>query len=556
MHSGSPLLSILYVFVAALVSATILVRLRQPNLIGYLLGGMLIGPYGLKLVPYENVELLAEIGIGLLMFTIGVELSISQLLRVKNISILGGSLILITTTLLCFALQPLFHWTHAEATIWGLVTGLSSTVVVLRLLAERGEVGSTHGNVTTGMLLFQDVISIPILVLLPTLASQPGEGPGFVGVSLTLGRLGLFLLGIYVLARFLVPRLLRYVANLHSKELFSLAILCITLGIAAATQTVGLSLALGAFLAGLIVSESDFGNQAASEVLPLKDSFSAVFFVSVGMLLNFFYFIEKWPLFTVGLALIMVTKFLIILVTSFFFRYPSKISVFVALALSQIGEFGFLILLSAKKHALISENSYQRLLGISILSIIATPYVLKLYPRVRRLFGFMNRMDWIARQVRRAGTKKHNPGDEAQLEGHVIVCGYGPTGSIVVKKLQSVALQVVVVDLNYRMIQSLKAARQFAVYGDSASTIVLEAAGLEKASLLIVTIPDPLAMQALVKKVKKLHPALPIVMRARFMSDRDKLLELGADEVIWEEQEAGEKLAQRAIGRMNIQRGI
>lgn len=553
MHASSPLLSILYVFGAALISAIILARLRQPTLIGYLIAGMLIGPHGLRLVPYENVELLAEIGIGLLLFTIGVELSIAQLLRVKGIAIAGGSLILAITLGICLLIAPLFRWTAPEASVWGLVIGISSTVVVLKLLSDRGEVGSTYGNVSTGILLFQDVISIPILVLLPMLANTGASlHQRWAEILAVFGRLGIFLVVIFVLGRFLIPRFLRFVANTHSKELFSLSVLSITLGIGALTNQAGLSLALGAFLAGLLISESDFGNQAASEVLPMKDSFSAIFFVSVGMLLDFSYFLEKWPVFTIGLFAIMLAKFLIILGISFLFRYPSKISVFVALALSQIGEFGFLILLTAKKNNIFSESSYQRLLGISILSIVVTPYVLKLYPRVKKAFAFMNRINWIAREIKRPSS---NEAAEASfpVEGHVIVCGYGPTGSIVAKKLQNVGLPVVVVDLNYKMIQQLKAARQFAIYGDSSSMIVLEAAGIHKATLLIVTIPDPQAMQSLIKKVKKERPELPVVMRVKYMSDRDKLISLGADDIVWEEYEAGQELAKRALDRLNIQ---
>ena len=552
MHGDSPLLSILYVFAAALASASVLARFRQPTIIGFLLGGMLIGPHGLKLVPYENVELLAELGIGLLMFTIGVELSISQLMRVKGVAVIGGAMILAFISAVCLLLAPVFHWSAPEAIVWGLVVGLSSTVVVLKLLAEKGEVGSTYGNVSTGILLFQDVISIPVLVLLPLLAIS-GDAASHVDQILHIFlKLILFLAAIFLLGRFLIPRFLRFVANTHSKELFSLSILTITLGIAALSGQAGLSLALGAFLAGLLVSESDFGNQAASEVLPMKDAFSAVFFVSVGMLLNFSYFLEKWPVFTVGLGLIMISKFFVILVVCFLFRYPSKISVFVALALSQIGEFGFLILLSAKKNSLISDGSYQRLLGISILSIVATPYVLKLYPYVKKAFAFMNRLDWIAREVKRQAPTEAQA-EETHLENHVVICGYGPTGAIVAKKLQNVGVGVVVVDLNYKMIQQLKASKQNAIYGDSSSMIVLEAAGIHRASLLVVTIPDPRAMQSLVKKIKKRMPQLPVVMRVKYMSDRDKLTSLGADDIVWEEFESGQELAKRVLNRLNIQ---
>lgn len=550
MHLDSPLVSVLYVFVAGLASAVVLARLKQPTIIGYLIGGMLIGPHGFHLVPYENVELLAEIGIGLLMFTIGAELSISQLMRVRNVAVFGGTLIVVITTLICLGLASLFKWQSSEAVVWGLTIGLSSTVVVLKLLSERGEVGSPHGNVATGILLFQDLISIPILVLLPLLAmgSEVSPAERFTNISKVMMRLGLFLSVIYVVGSVIVPRLLRFVAKSHNKELFSLSVLSITLAIAAITGQAGLSLALGAFLAGLIVADSDFGHQAATEVLPLKDSFSAVFFVSVGMLLNFSYFLQKGAIFSGGLLLVVVMKFLIILSICFLFRYPNKISVFVALALAQVSEFGFLLLVAAKKIHLIPDESYQRLLGISILSIIITPYLLKLTPFVKKAFAFMNKSKWIVRET------EHIPdtGEEAAMEKHVILCGYGPTGAIVAQQLLSSGVQVVVVDLNYKQIQSLRASKQNAVYGDSSSTIVLEGAGLSRASLLVATIPDPQALRALVRKVKRLHPELTILARVHFQSDRDRLLELGADHVVWEEQEAGEALSQQAFKRLGI----
>ncbi|MCO5142287.1 MAG: cation:proton antiporter [Oligoflexia bacterium] len=555
MHGHSALLSLLYVLSAALLSATILVRFKQPNIIGYLIGGLLIGPHGFALVPYENVELLAEIGIGLLMFTIGIELSISQLLRVKNISIYGGSLIVLLTCAAFIALHNILGLSIRESIVWGFTTGLSSTVVVLKLLSERAELGSTHGNISTGILLYQDVISIPILILIPFLAKSTeinSEILNYLGI--TVGKLILFLIAVFILGRFLIPRFLKFVAQTHSKELFSISILSLTLGIAALTQQTGLSLALGAFIAGLLVSESDFGNQAASEVLPLKDAFSAVFFVSVGMLLNALYLIENWKIFTLGLAGIISFKFILILITCFIFRYTAKISTFVALCLAQIGEFGFLIILSAKKNEILSEDSYQQLLGISILSIISTPYILKIYPRLKRVFSFMNRTSWINRKMASVNsTESMIVSAEASLTNHVIICGYGPTGSLVAKKLQSLGILTVIVDLNYRVIQELKSNRQHAVYGDSSSMLVLEAAGIQSASLLVVTVPDPSSMQALLKKVRKEFPKIPIFMRVKYQTDRDRLLKLGADLVIWEEFEAGQALLKSAIDHLNIQ---
>lgn len=555
MHAASPLISVLLVLLAALISASILIRLKQPTIVGFIIAGALIGPHGFGLVPYENVELLAELGIGLLMFTIGVELSIQQLLRVKYISVIGGSLLIAFTTIIALCGMKIFGWSRPDAILWGFTTGFSSTVVVLKLLAERGEIGSTQGNVSTGILLYQDIISVPLLVLLPIIAGPSESGVSIFEIFSLLGKFILYLLSLYAVARFLVPKFLRFVANTHSKELFSISILCISLGIAGITHEIGLSLALGAFLAGLVVSESDFGNQAAHEVLPLKDSFSAIFFVSIGMLLDMGYLAHNVLPLTAGFTFIFCIKFLLIFIIMLIFRYQVKISVFVGLALAQMGEFGFLLLLTAKTKNLISNEAYQLILGIAIVSIIATPYQLKLLPYIRSIFAGLNKTNWISRGNTPLASyydeNKVTSGEDG-LQSHVILCGFGPTGSIVMKKLYDLGFSVVVVDLNYRVVQSLKKNKQHAIYGDSSSLIVLEAAGISTASMIVVTIPDPLAMQNLVKKVKTLRSDLPVIMRVKYMSDRDKLLSLGADDVVWEEYEAGQELARRVMSRMAI----
>lgn len=552
MHVNSVFASVLFVLGAALISATILQKLRQPTIVGFLIGGVFIGPSGLGLVPYADVSFLAELGIGLLMFTIGLELSVHHMMRVKGIALAGGIGLLFTTLCICFALEPVFKWSFSEVIVWGIVTGMSSTVVVLKLLAERNEVGTTYGNISTGILLFQDVISVPVLVFLPLLAatapSTPVENP-----ALLLVRFIIVATLIYGLARFLVPHFLKWVASTHSKELFSISILCISLGIAAVTSQLGLSLALGAFVAGLTVSESDFGNQAASEILPLKDTFSAIFFVSVGMLLNLAYLSSSWPALILGLAFVIILKFVIMFLITLLFRYPVKIGVHVALSLAQIGEFGFLILVASQRLELITEKSYQLMLSYAIISIVLSPYILKLQPRIKNYFVFLNKTPWISRSIPdQMENRKFETEEGARLHNHVIISGYGPTGELVMKTMQQHGVAVAVVDLNYKVVQSLKARKQHAVYGDSSSMIVLRAANIMEASLFVVTIPDPAAMRALVKKVKSVRPDLPIVMRVKYMSDRDKLLSLGADDIVWEEQEAGEELARRALLRMNI----
>ena len=559
MHNASHLSSLLVILVSCLTVATILNRFRQPTLIGYIIGGILVGPHVFGIVPYENVELLAEIGVGLLMFTIGLELSLQKLLRVKYIAIFGGTLQVGLMIWATWMVGIAIGWSPLQSFTIGCIVALSSTAVILRLLAERGEVGSTHGNISTGILLYQDIIAIPLLTIIPILAL--GEHMTLsLGFGL-IGRFTVFVIALYGAARFLVPKILEVVAKTHNKELFSISILCICTGIAVISQQLGLSLALGAFLAGLIVSESDFGNQATSEILPLKDSFSAIFFAAIGMLLDPRIFVEHWFLLSVGILLVIPAKILITFAISLLFRYPLKTALFVALGLSQIGEFSFLLLMVAYNEKIFDEVVYQFILSGALISIIATPYLLKMVPSIANLLKFIEGLPWLTRE----GDNQESTGLDAKLApeglaeihgkdstGHVVLCGYGPTGAIIMRNLVNAGLPVNIVDLNYRIVQNLKAQGLSAIYGDCSSSRIIEAAGIANALMLIITIPDPNAMRTIVKKIKSAYPDVPILVRVKYNTDRERMIGLGANEVVWEEHEAGMELSRKALSRLHF----
>lgn len=550
-------MSILSILVAALLVALVAQKLKQPTLVGYTLAGVLIGPYGFGLVPYENVELLAELGVGLLMFVIGLELSIHKLMRVKNIAVFGG--LIQVSIIIAFSLLfgNLMGWPQEQSLVIGFVLSLSSTAVVLKLLAERGEVGSTHANISTGTLLFQDIVSVPMLVFIPVMAKK-----GLVldqSVLILIGQFTIYIIVLYASAKFIVPFLLQAVAKTHSKELFSIAIISICLGIAAISHSVGLSLALGAFLAGLVVSESDFANQATTEILPLRDSFAAIFFASIGMLMNPSVFYTNFDHLALVVLLIICGKFLLISTSVLLFRYPVKTSIFVGLGLAQIGEFSLLLLMSAQSEKLLDSNFYQLFLASTLVTIITTPYLLKLAPSFSQKLQFVEGYKWIARHLEREKPAYFPSDPEGTAEekgekstGHVILCGYGPTGSLVMQKLKTTALPVVVIDLNYRVVQSLNASGQTAIYGDSSSLHILEAAGIEHAEMIVVTIPDPVAMREIVKKVRRRREDIHILMRVKYESDMKKLQKLGANEIVWEEFEAGQELANRVLQKLQI----
>lgn len=557
MHHESHLFSVVIILASCLCAAAVLHRLRQPTILGFILGGVLVGPHVFKIVPYENVELLAEIGVGLLMFTIGLELSLQKLFRVKWISVLGGSIMISTIVLITWGIARSYGWSPLQAFVLGCVIALSSTAVVLRLLAERGEIGSTHGNIITGLLLYQDIIAVPILTIIPAIAKDGSFTPNVL-FSL-IGKFTLYVLALYAAARFLVPKVLMAIAKTHSKELFSICILTVCTVVAALAESVGLSLALGAFLAGLIVSESDFGNQAASEILPLKDAFSAIFFAAVGMLIEPRFFLENWVLVLATSTFLLFAKAIITFLITFLFRYPVQTSVFVGIGLCQIGEFSLLLLMVAYKAEIVSTLTYQVLLADAILTIVATPYLLKMAPNIAGALQFLDKFNEMGRSTKRGRNHKDESPEglaiasEKEMRGHVIICGYGPAGEIVHRKIEASGLPVVIVDLNYRIIQKLKQEGHAAIYGDCSSSKVLEAAGISNALLLAVTIPDPLAMRTIVKRLHGSHPDIPLLVRVKYNSDREKLISLGATDVVWEEYESGQELARRILSRLHFQ---
>ncbi len=546
MHETSHLTSVVIILASCLCAATVLHRLRQPTILGFILGGVLIGPPVFDLVPYENIELLAEIGVGLLMFTIGLELSLQKLFRVKWISILGGSIMIFTIVLITWGVTRFFGWSPLQAFVIGCIIALSSTAVVLRLLADRGEVGSTHGNISTGLLLYQDIIAVPILTMIPIIAKDNTFTPTVL-FSL-IGQFTIYVLVLYAAAKVLVPQVLMLIAKTHSKELFSICVLTVCTVVAALAHQVGLSLALGAFLAGLIVSESDFGNQAASEILPLKEAFSAIFFAAIGMLIEPQFVFDNWVLILATSFGLLAAKAIITFSITFLFRYPIQTSIFVGLGLCQIGEFSLLLLMVAYKHDIISTLTYQILLADSIITIVATPYLLRTAPQLASALQFLDKHSNAAPEGLAIAAK-------GAMRGHIILCGYGPAGEIIHKKIIASGLPVVIIDLNYRIIQKLKAEGHPAIYGDCSSTKVLEAAGITHALMLAVTIPDPIAMRTIVKRTHSSHPDIPTLVRVKYNSDRKKLISLGATDVVWEEFESGQELARRILSRLHFPSG-
>ena len=514
-------------------------------MIGFLIGGILIGPNMLGIVPYGNVELLSEIGVGLIMFMIGLELSIHKLLRVKLISILGGSIQFIATILITFLVTSMLNLSAIESLIVGCAVALSSTTVVLSLLSKKGELASTHGNISTGILLYQDIIAVPIIAIIPILSYGIDINLNFI--FSVFGRTLMYVAIIFISAKIIVPKILHLVVQANNKELFSICIFSICACIATIASHMGLSLALGAFLAGLIVSESDFSNQASSEILPLKESFGAIFFAGIGMIFNPEVFSTHTMEIIIGAFLIIPIKVIILLLICLGFRYQIKTSLKVALNLAQVGEFSLLLLMTAFKSNLISESIYQILIADSMLTIILSPYLVKISPYLSTKLEFLEKWKCFSRDKKQTTEIIEN-----KISNHIIICGYGPTSAMVVEKLNKAEIKTLIIDLNYKTIKKLKKEGYNCIYGDTSSDHILKAANIEDSLLVVATIPDPNALKLVIKKIKTRHPTIPIVARVKYKSQKNELLKLGANQVIWEEWEAGASMTKKIARQLKL----
>ncbi len=418
-----PLLNdIVIIFGLSIAVLFICHRLRVPTVVGFLLTGIFVGPYGLGLIKaiYE-VEIFAEVGVVLLLFTIGIEFSLERLLQIRKSVLMGGSLQVLLTLLAALFIAKQLGQAHGEAVFIGFLAALSSTVIVLKLIQERSEVNSPHGRTTLGILIFQDIIIVPMILVTPLLAGAAGNlGESFI-VLLAEG-IGIILL-VIVSARWIVPRVLYQIARTRNHELFLLSVVVICFGVAWLTSKAGLSLALGAFLAGLIISESEYSHQALGNILPFRDIFTTFFFVSIGMMLDVGFLFQQ-PGFIVLIALsVLVLKAIIAGFVTILLGFPLRTGILVGLALGQIGEFSFILSRAGVEHGLLAGNIYQMFLAVSILSMAMTPFIITLAPRIADI---ILRLPLPKRLI--SGFYPVTETKAVDRKDHLIIIGFGVNG--------------------------------------------------------------------------------------------------------------------------------
>ncbi|MEM9567829.1 MAG: cation:proton antiporter [Cyanobacteria bacterium P01_E01_bin.34] len=529
---------------AATAGGYVASRLKQPVLLGYLLGGMLVGPKVLRLVTLEgDISVLAEIGVELLLFALGVEFSLKDLLRMRRIAIGGGTLQILLTLLVGGGLAYATGWasTIPKAVFLGAVLSLSSTAVVLKSLLERNEVNSAHGQIMLAILIVQDLGLGILLAVLPVLTRPPEE----IGTALLIALLKVtaFLICAIMAGKWVIPRLVRTIARQGSQELFLLGILGLCLGIALITSAIGLGIEMGAFVAGVMVSNVEYADHALDRVLPMRDVFATLFFASIGLLIDPLFLLENiWVL--AGLvAIAMVGKALIVTSIVRVFGYPLRTALTVGMGLNQIGEFSFVLAGVAQTSGVFTERLYGLVVGTTAVTLLLTPFVLRLTPR---LLLWMERSPSL-NPLLQAKSPTLVGFAENELTDHVIVAGFGRVGQTLVRMLDFQQHPILVIDNDEGVLQSLRDRKIPYLLGDVSSMLVLEKANLSKARTMAITLPDPMATRLTLNRALSLAPELDITARAHVNTEIDTLYQLGAQEVVQPEFEAALEMGAHTL---------
>lgn len=561
-----PFIDELVVIVALSVVVTLLVgRLRMPAVAGLLLAGALAGPSGFGLVQsMETVESIAEIGVVLLLFTIGLELPLERLRPILRQIVVGGALQVGLTIAATVAVAAAFGEPVRRGVFWGFLLALSSTAIVLRALTERREVEAPHGRFIVGVLLFQDLAVVPMMLVVPILAVGGAVGGGVdAGVdgaaADTVGALGraifealLVVAAVVVAARAVVPWLLRHVDANRSREVFLLAVLALCIGTAWLTAHLGLSLALGAFLGGVIVADTRYAHRALGDMIPLRDAFVSVFFASMGMLFDPAVLVEAPVATGAFFAAFVLGKGVLATLAALAMRFPPRAAWLAGAGLAQFGELGFVLARVGAKQGVVDEVTLRPALAAGILSMFVTPLLVRAAPHIRageRLLAPLARL-LGARSIAEATVETHH------LAGHVVIVGYGLGGRQLARALNASGIPHVVLELNEATVRAARKAGEPVFYADATSTEALAHAHVERARAVVLLVNDGLAAERIVTAVRDRAPGVPVLLRARWLADRDRLLRLGADDVVAEEVEGGLEVLARVLRRLEVPRNV
>lgn len=542
--------NLLIIFTVSIAVVFLFHQFRLPSIAGFLVAGVVIGPHGLNLISdIETVRTLAEIGVVLLLFTIGIEFSLVQMASLRRLLLLAAPIQVGGTIALVWLGGLLAGLPGPQAVFWGFLLSLSSTAIVLNALAASGESESVHGRATIGILVFQDLAVVPMILLAPILASPSSDA--LSSILLTLSKSLVVVALIVAAAWYVVPQILEHIVRSRSRELFLLTIIVMCLGIAWLTSLSGLSLALGAFIAGLVISESEYSHQATAEVLPFRDSFNSLFFVSIGILMDWRILLH-YPGIVIGLLLVvLLIKFISGAGAVLAVSMPPRAAVMTGVALAQVGEFSFILAQVGQEHGLLSGTPYQIFLAVSVCSMIITPFLIQASPNLARHVEAVQRLHrWLPRHT--TAHVLEMEGRRLRVRDHVIIVGYGLNGRNLARVLSETEIPYVILDLDGDIVRREAKLGVPLYYGDATNPNILRHVKIEAARVLVVAIPDPFTARRAVQIARTLNPKIHIVVRTRYLRELEELHQLGADDVVPEEFETSIEIFALVLRTYNM----
>jgi len=533
----------------AVVILTIFYRFEFPPILGFLVTGMLIGPYGLGILSGgDNVDMTSELGVVFLLFTIGVDLSLHELWKMKKAVLAGGTLQILFTTVLAFIVCTRIGFSAATSVFIGFLISLSSTAIVLKVFQDKNEVDTPHGKTSLAILIFQDLAIVPLILITPILA---GSSISFDGAFSSIFFKGSLIIFFFILsAKLIVPGIFYYVGRTGSKQLFLGSVVFVCLSAAVFTYRIGLSLALGAFLAGIIISGSQYSQQAMGNILPLKDMFMSFFFVSIGMLLDLSYLLEHLPLLILAAVALIIIKSIAGVLITIILGYPLRTTIITGLALSQVGEFSFVLSKLGVEYTLLSDDIYQAFLAVSIITMGITPFLINASYKpadfiVKKASETVFGMKLV--QGFCSGSLEEKKCVEPDMRDHLIVVGFGFSGKTISKAAKAAGIPYIILETNPDIVKREKTKGEQIQYGDATLGAVLEHAGIKNARVIVVGISDAAATRKIVEKAKELNPNICVIAKVRDLQEMKRLNALGADEIIPEEYETSVEIFVRLM---------
>lgn len=536
----SLLKDLVMLFGLALVTVVLFRQFKLPSIIGFLCTGIVAGPYALGLIKdTHQVEQMAEIGVVLLLFTIGIEFSLKELLRIKHLVLWGGGLQVGVTIGLVALLWIALGFSWQQSVFFGFLISLSSTAILMKLLMDAGEMDSPHGKTCLGILIFQDLCVVPLMLFTPFLG---GAGDGLTGIVIVSAKALVVVVVSHFSARFAVPWIFNQVVRTRSRELFILTIIFVGFGTAFLTAQVGLSLALGAFIAGLAISESEYSHQVMGDIIPFRDAFISLFFISVGMLLDPAAVLRNPLTVLVIIVAIVLIKAVVATAAALVLKFPAKPALISGLLLAQVGEFAFVLSHAGQKYGLLNTGQYQLFLAASVATMALTPFSLRFAePLANRLVG------WLPALLKQGGNVTGVSHDRFPMDDHVVIVGFGVNGKNLARVLNGNGIRYIAIETNHHTVKAERKKGTRIIFGDASRPEILSHAMIEKARIVVIAISDATATRRVAAMARQMRPSIHLIVRTRYVAEMEPLFQLGVNDVVPEEFETSVEIFSRVL---------